>query len=108
MEALETVVRVRSGWDSWQAADIGIDSLRGVHWRQPLGAPRPIIHASVDCTDTLARALPHDCSRADGAHRVLVCVLKHDCIGPVYRELAAMADAARRAPLVESGRQSPV
>jgi hypothetical protein len=98
----ETLVRVRAAWNSWHTAEVRVGDLSDVHWTQPAGAPRPIIHASISCTGTLADELPHRCSELDDGHRISVCLLKHDCVTPVYLDLALRAEAP---PLRQTGRE---
>ena len=70
------LVRVQSRWDDWRTALVRPGDLTDVHWRWAAGAPRPLIHAYVSCTQLAAGELPHDCEAISRPHRLLVCLLK--------------------------------
>ncbi len=88
----ETLIHVRDGWNGWRGAEVCIDDLTGVHWSQPDGAPRGLVHAYVLCT-RIRGYMPHDCDAHTGPHRLLVCVLRRWVAPSVYTELARRADA---------------
>jgi hypothetical protein len=96
-----TLVQVRCAWNAWRTAEARLADLRDVHWYQPVGAPRPLLHAYVDCTKLLSGGIPHDCSAGRGPHRLLVCVLKRYTAPLTYGELAEMA-ANSAAPALPS------
>ena len=56
------LVPVRCAWNAWQTVEVRLEDLQNVHWYQPPGAPRPMLHAYVDCTKTGGR-IAHDCER---------------------------------------------
>jgi len=86
-----TVVQVRDAWRGWRTAEVQVEDLQRIHWFQPPGAPRSIVHAYVKCTN-LRGDIPHHCT-SGGQHRVRVCILKR-CVAPsVHAELARRADA---------------
>jgi hypothetical protein len=87
-------ISVRLHWNSWQAAHVAIDDLQDIHWAQPSGAPRKLLHASVSCARIPSGVLPHDCTPGDAPHQVLVCILKGHTPASVYAELECRA--ARR------------
>ena len=85
-----TAVRVQAAWNAWQSAEVRLDDLRNIHWLQPAGAPRPLLHAYVLSTNVANGNMP----RCKGvARRLLVCVLKSHTIPSVYRELSRRAAA---------------
>jgi hypothetical protein len=91
MSAIEAVVvPVREGWREWRSAEVPLGDLEGVHWHQPPGALRPIVHAFVPCS-RVRGLFPHRCAEK-GTRRLRVCVLKHS-VGPsLYAELTRRAD----------------
>ncbi len=93
----ETLIRVLAEWNGWKSAEVRLDDLEDVHWRQPNGAPHTLVHAYVHCTQVVSGDLPHDCNRWSLPHRLRVCVLKRHTIGTAYAELARRADEHRSA-----------
>jgi hypothetical protein len=91
------LVPVRCAWNAWQTAEVLVDDLHEVHWYQPTGAPRPMLHAYVDCTKTRGQ-IAHDCSAATAPHRLLVCVLKRHAAPFAYSELVRLAAGDPRYP----------
>jgi len=89
----QSAVVVQRDWNGWHTATVRLDDLEQVHWHRPGGAPRPLIHAYVECARLRPGAVPHDCAE-DTAHRLLVCVLRQHTAPPVFEELARRADAA--------------
>ncbi|HKB09138.1 MAG TPA: hypothetical protein VKD69_00740 [Vicinamibacterales bacterium] len=85
------LVPVRCAWNAWQTAEVRLSDLHDVHWLQPMGAPRPLVHAYVDCTAT-AGLIAHDCRATPAPHRLLVCVLKRHAAPLVYQELVRLAE----------------
>src|SRR5262245_44761397 len=88
-----TLVPVRCAWNAWQTAEVRLGDLEGIHWYQPTGAPRPLVHAYVDCTKTRGQ-IAHDHQTTPGPHRLLVCVLKRHAAPPAYSELVRLAASA--------------
>lgn len=90
-----TLVVVQLEWNSWQTATVRLADLEDIHWRQPTGAPRPLIHARVPCAAFGSGRLAHEGSPRSTTHRVLeqmlVCVLKHHNAPQVYAELTHRA-----------------
>jgi hypothetical protein len=84
------MVPVRCAWNGWQTVEVRLDDLQNVHWHQPPGAPRPLLHAYVDCTKTGGR-IAHDCRTTPAPHRLLVCVLKRQATPPAYVALMGLA-----------------
>jgi len=88
---------VEQTWDGWRLAEVRLADLHDLHWRQPSGAPRALLHAYISCASIVAGSLPHDCDRTGGPHRLLVCVLKKHCAPSIYAFVAQRADACSRA-----------
>jgi hypothetical protein len=89
----DRLIEVRGAWNAWRTAEVHVGSLLDVHWYQPAGAPRPMVHAYLNCSDIVTGDIPHECASAPGTHRLLVCVLKRSASPAIYEELAARADA---------------
>jgi hypothetical protein len=90
----ELMIRVHRAWNGWRSAEVLMSHLHDVHWRQPAGAPNPLIHAYVSCDHILSGAIPHECHQlARTPHTLLVCVLKHHTLGSAYAELVRFANA---------------
>jgi hypothetical protein len=94
MLADEALVTVQREWSGWRTAFVRVRDLQDIHWFQPIGAPRSLIHAYVRCADVVEGDLPHDCASTPPPHRLLVCVLKSHTTGVVYAEIAQCADKA--------------
>ena len=84
---------VQRQWSDWQTATIRLDDLEDIHWRQPAGAPKPLIHGYVQCTHILSGRLCPDVPVSTHPHRLLVCVLKSHTAPGVYVELTIRAAA---------------
>jgi hypothetical protein len=78
--------------------------LEDIHWFQPKGALRPLIHAYVRCTTLLSGDIPHDCPSTATPHRLHVCILKRHTADSVFELLSRLAsESARRiVPVVGS------
>ena len=92
----ETLIRVQREWNGWQTADVRLCDLQDVHWFQPSGAPRQIVHGYVSCDKIVAGHLPHDCERTRRPDPLLVCVLKSHTSAGAYAELARRANERQR------------
>jgi len=88
------VVRVQREWSGWRSAEVSIDDLEQVHWRQPAGAPHRFLSAYVSCQRLAGTDIAHDCAGRSGPHQILVCVLKRHVIPSVYAEIERRAAAA--------------
>ena len=84
-------ISVRLHWDSWQAVNVAVEDLEEIHWAQPSGGPRELLHGYVSCARISPGALPHDCKPSDGPHKLLVCILKGHTPAIVYAELECRA-----------------
>jgi len=93
--AIDVLIRVQREWNGWQDAEVPLRDLEDVHWFQPHGAPNPLIHGYVNCTQLVSGSLAHDCNSRSAPHRLLVCVLKRHTIVTAFAELAQRADARR-------------
>ena len=90
-----TLVVVQREWNGWRTALASVADLEDVHWLQPAGAPRPLIHAYVPCAKLRSGNIPHDCDRASAPHHLLVCVLKSHTAPDVFEALTRRAGEAR-------------
>jgi hypothetical protein len=97
-------IPVRCAWNSWQTAEVRLGDLQGIHWHQPTGAPRPLMHAYVDCTKIHGQ-FGHDCRTTPAPHRLLVCVLKRHVAPPTYSQLVRLAAVPRTAVPAAAGMQ---
>lgn len=104
MQIDETRIRVHREWNGCRTAEVRLGDLQQVHWFQPPGAPRPLVHGYVSCTSIVSGDIPHECNRTDAPHRLLVCVLKKHTLPPAHIELAQRADAHRMSPPNECAR----
>lgn len=86
-------VVVHSEWNGWRNAMVRLVHLEEIRWIQPTGAPRPLIHAHVNCTDVRSGDLQHECETTSAPHRLLVCVLKSHSAPSVFAELARRASS---------------
>ena len=78
-------------WNGWRTTLVRARDLENVHWFQPVGAPRALLHAEVSCTAVPDGAVPHHCDAASRPHRVMVCVIKNHVTAAVYEALARLA-----------------
>jgi len=101
-------ISVRSAWNGWETAEIRLADLNDIHWLQPTGAPKPLVHGYVSCQCIVEGQIPHDCPGTRPPHRVLVCVLKNHTIASVYTQLTRRADAAHAAGVKASVRSEAV
>jgi hypothetical protein len=106
VSADDTRIVVQKDWNGWRTATARLADLENVHWFQPSGAPRPLIHAYVRCTNLQSGDLTHDCHSTSGPHPLLVCVLKSHTCPAVFEELSLRASSADRsvAPAPSAGR----
>jgi hypothetical protein len=88
-----TLIVVQNEWNGWRTGWVRFADLEDVHWFQPLGAPRSLIHARIYCTSIVKGHLPHDCNTTTAPHRLMVCVLKCHTDPLVFDELSRSANA---------------
>jgi hypothetical protein len=87
-----TVVFVQPEWNGWRTAEIRLGDLQDLHWWQPRGAPRALVHGYISCPGVTSGAIAHDCEGTAAPHRLLVCVLKKHNLPSIYADLARRAD----------------
>jgi hypothetical protein len=85
-------VVVHREWNGWRTAMVEVGDLEDVHWFQPKGAPRPLIHAYVQCTRIRSGEIEHDCHLTAPPHTLLVCILKSQTASCVFEKLSSQAD----------------
>ena len=78
---------------------VPVAHLENIHWAQPFGARRPLIHAIVWCNRLESGRITHECDRTS-PHRLVVCVLKSHTQPEVFEELSQRADAAGRVSIL--------
>jgi hypothetical protein len=93
LNAAVPLVLVQQDWSGWRKAWIPVSSLEDVHWHQPAGAPKPLVHGYVSCAALVSGDLPHDCVGTT-AHRLLVCVLRRHTAACVFDTLVQRANLA--------------
>lgn len=81
----DSAISVSVEWNDWRSANTRLDDLRDVHWHHPKGAPHPLLHAYVSCTEV--SGLAHNCEAGSAPHDIRVCVLKSHNIPSAYEEL---------------------
>jgi hypothetical protein len=86
------LVVVQQDWSGWRKAWAPVSSLEGVHWRQPAGAPKPLVHGYLPCSALVSGSLPHDCTGTP--HHLLVCVLRQHTAPCVFESLVQRANLA--------------
>jgi hypothetical protein len=86
---------LHADWRHCQTASARFADLHDVHWHQPPGAPRAMVHGYVDCAHVVRGEIPHKCDPMTTPHRLHVCVLKRCTIPMVWAELARQADEQR-------------
>ena len=84
------LVVVQGDWRDWRTAMVRLTDLENIHWSQPSGAPRPLIHATVCCETIVSGAIAHECL-APCSHSLVVCVLRCHTSPWVFEELARRA-----------------
>lgn len=100
------IVVVQSEWNGWRTATVRVAHLEELHWAQPPGAPRPLLHALVPCTRLQSGHIAHHCEASAPPHDLLVCVLKSHTQSAVFAELSRRADAA--APIIGPRARPPL
>jgi hypothetical protein len=91
----EPLISIQREWNGWRTAQVRLGALESIHWHQPSGAPKPLLHGYVSCEEILAGDIEHECA-GQPRHRLLVCVLKSHTACAVYAALANRADEQRR------------
>jgi hypothetical protein len=93
----DTVICVQGKWDDWKTAEVRLRNLQDVHWSQPTGAPRPLAHGYILCSDIIIGEVAHACDGGALPHRLRVCVLKRHSAPTIYAEIARRADVRQQA-----------
>jgi hypothetical protein len=90
----DAIVAVQTEWNGWRTAMVHVADLDAIHWAQPAGAPRPLLHATVWCDRIVSGNVGHACNLTPPPHRLLVCLLKSHLPPAVFDRLAARADSS--------------
>jgi hypothetical protein len=90
------LVVVQGEWNGWRTAVARLVDLEQVHWLQPKGAPRRLIHAYVPCTKLQSGDVAHECHERSAPHRLLVCILKCHTAHSIFEALSRAADDRER------------
>ena len=91
----DILISVTADWNDWRSARVRLADLRDVHWHQPRGAPRSMVHAYMSCADIIGGTFSHTCDQSSSPHRIRVCVLRSHNVPSVYAEMARVADRAQ-------------
>jgi hypothetical protein len=91
----ETLIPVQREWNGWRLAEVRVKDLQDVHWFQPPGAPRALLHGYVSPSTVVSGDLIERAG-AEAPDRLLVCVIKCHMAAPLYTALAAKADQIRQ------------
>ena len=102
MSSEDAIVAVQTEWNGWRTAMVHVSDLQEIHWAQPPGAPRPLLHATVSCDRVASGEILRLCKQMPLSHRLRVCLLKCHLPTSVFERLAAQADAATRTGLAFS------
>ena len=94
----EGAILITAPWNDWRSARVTAKDLLDLHWHQPSGAPKPLLHAYVSCADLFAGELSHVCDASTAPHRIRVCILKRHNTADAYSELASRASSDLPAP----------
>jgi hypothetical protein len=86
------LVTVRPEWNAWRTAMVRWTDLEGVHWSQPIGAPRQLLHAYVSPKKLLSGNILDQAQAA--SPRIKVCLLRCDTLPSVFQALSQRADSA--------------
>jgi len=98
----QTLVVVQQEWNGWRTAMVRLSDLEGIHWLQPAGAVRRLIHAQVGCDRIISGEIQHNCLETPALHCLHAWVLKSHTAPPIFEELSRRADApVERPPLAE-------
>ncbi|HUE88141.1 MAG TPA: hypothetical protein VMO26_18870 [Vicinamibacterales bacterium] len=90
----ETLIPVQREWNGWRLSEVRFKDLQDVHWFQPPGAPRALLHGYVAPSTVVSGDLVEK-TGGQPPDRLLVCVIKCHMAAPIYTALAARADQAR-------------
>ena len=85
------LIAVQTMWNGWRTALVRVGDLENLHWFQPIGAPRALLHAELPCTALRSGSVPHQCDPASRPHRLMVCVIKSHVTASIFESLASQA-----------------
>lgn len=92
----DAIVAVQTEWNGWRTAMVYVADLEEIHWAQPPGAPRPLLHAVVSCDRVGSGEVERLCRQTPPPRRLVVCLLKCHLPSGVFERLASQADTAVR------------
>lgn len=87
----DTPITVQREWDGWRRAEVRLGDLHDVHWLQPPGAPRAIVHGYVSPAALLSGDLQLEPTSVGRDERLLVCVIRCHVACDAYNALTARA-----------------
>jgi hypothetical protein len=90
----EALVPVQQAWNGWRIAHARLRDLEDIHWFQPPGAPRLLLHAYLSAASIVAGSLVDAGEAAQLPERLLVCVIKCHTTPATYSTLATRADSS--------------
>jgi hypothetical protein len=90
------IVRVRRRWNSNDVAEVPVEALWDVHFRNDAGGvcgafPRAFLYAHVWCDHVPSGTLGHSCREGPPPHDLLACILPNDNSAPLYESLREKA-----------------
>ena len=85
------LIAVQTMWNGWRTALVRVGDLENLHWFQPVGAPRALLHAELACTALRSGSVPHQCDPSTRPHRLMVCVIKSHITAVIFEALANLA-----------------
>ena len=85
------LIAVQTMWNGWRTALVRVGDLENLHWFQPVGAPRALLHAELPCTALRSGSVPHQCDPLTRPHRLMVCVIKSHVTAVIFEALATLA-----------------
>ena len=90
----DSAISVNVEWNDWRSAHARLADLHDVHWHRPKGAPQPLLHAYVSCTQISTGAPAH--ASCSAPHSIRVCVLRSHNIPALYAELVRQTTRVAR------------
>ena len=90
-DRVEMLVPVQREWYGWRLGQARLCDLEDVHWFQPAGAPRSLLHAYVSSSKIVSGDLVDPADGGALPPRLLVCVLKSHAAPATYGALATRA-----------------
>ena len=85
------LIAVQTLWNGWRTALVRVGDLENLHWFQPVGAPRALLHGELPCTALRSGSVPHQCDPSTRPHRLNVCVIKSHVTAAIFEALANLA-----------------